>query len=98
MLCDDPNKSSAVYLLTSDDKHSVCGTVFPPNQLLYQKYLASFFFVEETFDHMPVNEKDHVSPICRYGMNLGDFKHRHDTQGITDMKKDENRGKELKNM
>ena len=55
MLCNDPNESSAVYLLTSDDKHSVWGTVFPPNQLLYRKYLALFFFVEETFDHMPVN-------------------------------------------
>ena len=52
VLCDDPNKSSAVYLLTSDDKHAVCGTDFTPNQLLYRKYLALFFFVEETFDHV----------------------------------------------
>ena len=29
MLRDDPNESSAVYLLTSDDKHAVCGTDFP---------------------------------------------------------------------
>ena len=28
MLRDDPNESSAVYLLTSDDKHAVCGTDF----------------------------------------------------------------------
>ena len=49
---DDPNESSAVYLLTSDDKHAVCETDFTPNQLLYRKYLALFFFVEETFDHI----------------------------------------------
>ena len=43
-----------------------------------------FFFVEETFDHVPGNEKDQVSPICRYrtipetklGANLGHFRHR----------------------
>ena len=28
VLRDDPNESSAVYLLTSDDKHAVCGTDF----------------------------------------------------------------------
>ena len=49
MLRDDSNESSAVYE-TSDDKHAVCGTDFPPNQLLYQKYLALFLFVEETFE------------------------------------------------
>ena len=76
MLCDDPNESSAVYLLTSDDKHDVYGTDFTRNQLLYRKYLALFFFLEETFDHVPGNEKDQVLPICRYGTNLGDFRHR----------------------
>jgi len=70
------NESSAVYLLTSDDKHAVCGTDFPPNQLLYRKYLVLFFFVEETFDHVLGNEKDQVLPICRYWTNLGDFRHR----------------------
>ena len=64
VLRDDTNESSAVYLLTSDDKHAVRGTDFPSNQLLYRKYLALFFFVEETFDHVPGNEKDQVSPIC----------------------------------
>ena len=34
MLRDDPNASSAVYLLTSDDKYAICGTNFLPNQLL----------------------------------------------------------------
>ena len=85
MLRDDPNESSAVYLLTSDDEYAVCGTNFLPNQLLCRKYLATkFFFVEETFDHVPGNEKDQVSPICRYrtipetklGANLGHFRHR----------------------
>ena len=67
MLRDDPNESSAVYLLTSDDEYAVCGTNFLPNQLLCRKYLATkFFFVEETFDHLPGNEKDQVSPKCRY--------------------------------
>ena len=75
MLRDDPNESSAVYLLTCDDKHSVYGTGFPLNQLLYRKYLALFSFVEETFDHVPGNEKDQVSPICRYETNPGDFRH-----------------------
>ena len=77
MLRDDPNESSAVYLLTSDDEYAVCGTInFLPNQLLCCKYLAmKFFFVEETFDHVPGNEKDQVSPICRYRTNLGDFRH-----------------------
>ena len=32
------------------------------NQLLCRKYL-----VEETFDHLPGNEKDQLSPICSYG-------------------------------
>ena len=32
MLHDDPNESSAVYLLTSDNKHTVCGTNFSPMQ------------------------------------------------------------------
>ena len=32
MLRDDPNESSAVYLLTSDNKHTVCGTNFSPMQ------------------------------------------------------------------
>ena len=77
MLRDDPNESSAVYLLTSDDEYAVCGTNFSPNQLLCRKYLATkFFFVEETFDHVPGNEKDQVWPICRYRTNLGDFRHR----------------------
>ena len=30
MLCDDLNESSAVYLLTSDNKQVVCGTDFSP--------------------------------------------------------------------
>ena len=30
MLHDDLNESSAVYFLTSDDKHAVCGTDFSP--------------------------------------------------------------------
>ena len=77
MLRDDPNESSAVYLLTSDDEYAVCGTNFLPNQLLCHKYLATkLFFVEETFDHVSGNEKDPVSPICRYRKNLGDFWHR----------------------
>ena len=33
MLRDDPNESSAVYLLTSDDKHAVRGTDFSPMQI-----------------------------------------------------------------
>ena len=33
MLRDDPNESSAVYFLTSDDKHAVCGTDFSPIQI-----------------------------------------------------------------
>ena len=42
MLRDDPNESSAVYLLTSDDEYAVCGTInFLPNQLLCCKYLFS---------------------------------------------------------
>ena len=45
---------------------------FSPNQLLCQKIQQRFLFVEETFE----NEKDQVSPICRYRMNLGDFRHR----------------------
>ena len=59
MLRDDRNESSAVYLLSSDDKYAVCGTNFSPNQLLCRKYLATFLLiVEETFDHVPGNEKD----------------------------------------
>ena len=59
----DPNESSAVNLLTSDDKYAVGGVDFSPNQpLLCRKYL-----VEETCDHPPGNEKDQLSPICRYG-------------------------------
>ena len=33
VLRDDPNESSAVYLLTSDNKHAVCGTDFSPMQI-----------------------------------------------------------------
>ena len=77
MLRDDANKSSAVYLLTFDAKYAVCGTDFSSNQLLCRKYLAKFlFFVEETFDQVPGNEKDQVSPICRYGTSLWDFDDR----------------------
>ena len=56
--------------------------------------------MEETFDHEPGIEKDQVSPICRYGMNLGDFQtpSHDDTQGRTDMITGENRRKELKNI
>ena len=53
MLRDDPNESSAVYLLTSDNKHAVRGTDFTPMQIN--------FFVEETFDHVPGKEKDQIS-------------------------------------
>ena len=42
MLSDDPNQSSAVYLLTSDDKYTDWGTNFSPNQLLCRKYLPTF--------------------------------------------------------
>ena len=45
MLRDDPNESSAVYLLSSDDKYAVCGTNFSPNQLLCPKYLATFLLI-----------------------------------------------------
>ena len=99
---DDPNESSAVYLLTSDDEYAVCGTNFLPNQLLCRKYLATkFFFVEETFDHVPGNEKDQVSPICRYRTNLGDFRHRRTMilkVYVNGHKTGENRGKELNNV
>ena len=74
MLRDDPNESSVVYLLTSDDEYAVFGTNFLPNQLLCCNCLATF---NQTFDHVPGNEKDQVSPICRYRTNLGD-----DTEGI----------------
>ena len=33
MLRNDPNESSAVCFLTSDDKHTVCGTDFLPMQI-----------------------------------------------------------------
>ena len=33
VLCSDPNESSAVYLLTSDNKHAVCGTDFSQMQI-----------------------------------------------------------------
>ena len=33
VLRDDRNESSAVYLLTSDNKHAVCGTDFSPMQI-----------------------------------------------------------------
>ena len=102
MLCDDPNESSPVYLLTSDDEYPVCGTNFLPNQLLCRKYLVTrFFFVEETFDHVLGNEKDQVSPICRYRTNLGDFRHRRTMMlkvYINGHKTGENRGKELNNV
>ena len=94
MLRDDPNESSAVYLLTSHDEYAVCGTNL--------KYLATkLFFVEETFDHVPGNEKDQVSPICRYRTNLGDFRHRRTMilkVYINGHKTGENRGKELNNV
>ena len=45
MLREDPNESSAVYLLSSDDKYAVCGTNFSPNQLLCWKYLATFLLI-----------------------------------------------------
>ena len=32
MLRYDPNENSAVYVLTSDNKHTVCGTNFSPVQ------------------------------------------------------------------
>ena len=33
VLHDDPNESSAVYSLTSDNKHAVCETDFSPMQI-----------------------------------------------------------------
>ena len=62
VLRDDPNQSSAVYLLASDNKHAICGTEFSLNQLLCRKYWRRFFFVKETFDHVTGNENDQVSP------------------------------------
>ena len=53
--------------------------------------------MEETFE----NEKDQVSPICRYRMNLGDFRHRSTMMlkvYINGHKTGENRGKELNNV
>ena len=52
----DPNESSAVYLLTSDDKYAVWEWISRQNQLLCRKYLVE-----------PGNEKDQLSPICSYG-------------------------------
>ena len=71
MKCHDPNESSTVYLLTSDDKYAVCRTNFSPNQLLSRKFLATFFLMEETFDQVLGNEKGQVSPgYADTGRNL----------------------------
>ena len=62
MLRDDPNESSAVYLLTSDNKHAVCETDFLPMQIN--------FFAENVSDDSSLCDfrshadkgKDQVSP------------------------------------
>ena len=41
MLHDDPNESSVVYLLTLDNKHTLCATDFSPTSL--PKILAMIF-------------------------------------------------------
>ena len=59
MLRDDPNESSAVYLLTSDDKQTVCGTDFSPMQINF--FAKNISDEEEAFHHVPGKGKDQVS-------------------------------------
>ena len=49
--CTTTQKKALLYiiLLTSDDKYTVCGTNFLPNQLLCQKYLATFLLYGADF-------------------------------------------------
>ena len=54
--------------------------------------------MEATFDHVPGNEKDQVSSICRYRTRLGNFRHRRNNDSLTDLKTGENREKELNNV
>ena len=65
MLCDDPNESSAVYLLTSDDKHANA------NQLLCQnisddsslKRLSIMCQARKKFDRCPFRNIN-VKQLC----------------------------------
>ena len=68
----DPNESSAVYLLTSDDKYAVCGTNLFPNQLLCQKYLPTFLLSGGDFwSHAVQRKTSSFTDTADIGRTLG---------------------------
>ena len=72
MLRDDPNESSAVYLLSSDDKCAVCGTNFSEIFSDVSSHL---------WRRLSITCRATKRMVCRYRTNLGDFRHRR-TLGI----------------
>ena len=99
MLRDDPNESSAVYLLTSDDKHAVCGTDFPKSTSL-SKIFSVVLLCRGDFRSRAGQRKRSSFTDMQIWDDPWAFQTPpyDDTQGITDMKTGKNRGKELKNV
>ena len=74
MLRDDPNESSAVYFLTSDDKHAVCGTDFSPMQIN--------FFAENISDDSSLWRRLSIS--CQARKKIGKEKEKVSPMFITE--------------
>ena len=103
MLRDDPDESSAVYLLTSDDKHAVCGTDFPeisPQICSLPKIFSVVLRCGGDFRLSAGQRKRSSFTDMQIWDEPWGFQSPpyDDTQGITDMKTGKNRGKELKNV
>ena len=71
MLCDDPNESSAIYYLTSDNKHTVCGTDFSRMQIN--------FFAKNISDDSSLWRRFSITCQARKKINLTfrDVRNRH---------------------
>ena len=71
VLCDDPNESSAIYYLTSDNKHTVCGTDFSRMQIN--------FFAKNISDDSSLWRRFSITCQARKKINLTfrDVRNRH---------------------
>ena len=100
MLRDDPNDSSAVYcLLTSDDKHAVCKTDFPKSTSLPKIFSVVLLCRRDFRSRAGQRKRSSFTDMQIWDEPWGFQSPPYDdTQGITDIKTDKNRGEELKNV
>ena len=99
MLRNDPNESSAVYLLTSDDKHAVCGTDFPKSTSLSKIFSVALLCRGDFRSRAGQRKRSSFTDMQIWDEPWGfQTPPYDDTQGITDMKTGKNGGKDLKNV